>query len=236
MMQRLVNTTWSSFRDKFLYTPRIQERLGRQTFFYNAFRALAFNGIDGNYAEFGSWGARTFTLAYHESRRHKRDVTLWSFDSFEGLPTPKGPLDAHPEWKPGAMSMSLERFHKACATNGIPRAAYHVVPGYYDDTLTKLSSTDEPTNIALAYIDCDLHSSTKTVLEFLRTRFKHGMIVAFDDYFCWAPSELSGERRAMLEFLDGTPDWELVPYIQFGWHGQSFMVEDKRLRFNPDPG
>ncbi len=32
---------------------RVRERLCRREFFYNAFRALSFNGIGGDYAEFG---------------------------------------------------------------------------------------------------------------------------------------------------------------------------------------
>ena len=55
------------------------------------------------------------------------------------------------------------------------------------------------------------------------------MIIAFDDYFCWSATQVSGERRAMLEFFGGHEKWQLVPFIQFGWHGQSFVVEDKAL-------
>ena len=66
-----------------------------------------------------------------------------------------------------------------------------------------------------------MNSPTK----FLLPRLKHGMIIAYDDYFCWSATQLSGERRAQLEFFSRDPRWELVPFIQFGWHGQSFVVE-----------
>ena len=39
--------------DNCLLNRKEQERLGRLQFFYNAFKALSFNGIDGDYAEFG---------------------------------------------------------------------------------------------------------------------------------------------------------------------------------------
>ena len=58
---------------------------------------------------------------------------------------------------------------------------------------------------------------------------KHGMIIAFDDYFCWSRSQISGERKAMLEFFSKNNRWQLVPYMQFGWHGNSFVVEDERV-------
>ena len=59
------------------------------------------------------------------------------------------------------------------------------------------------------------------------------MIIAFDDYFCWSEAYISGERMAMLELFSGASDWNLVPYIQFGWHGLSFVVESKRLTNSP---
>lgn len=214
---------------KVMFRSSWQEQKCRQEFFYNAFKALSFNGIDGDYAEFGSWGGMTFALAYHESRRYGLKSNFWAFDSFQGLPAPTTAGDEHPHWKKGAMATSLDEFHAICTSNGIPRDAYSVVPGFYDQTLTSLSPDDAPKNIALAYVDCDLYSSSKTVLQFLMPRLKHGMIVAFDDYFCWSASQISGERKAMLECFAENSRWALLPYMQFGWHGQSFVVEDKRI-------
>jgi hypothetical protein len=36
---------------------------------------------------------------------------------------------------------------------------------------------------------------------FQRVVCKHGMIVAFDDYFCCSATQISGERRAFVEFV-----------------------------------
>ena len=225
---RMRRSIWNQVRRRFRFWPPWHEQEYRQEFFYNAFRALSFNGIDGDYVEFGCWGGMTFALAYHESRRHRHKARLWAFDSFQGLPSPKEAGDEHPVWKEGTMVTSLDEFHAICASNGIPSDAYNVVPGFYDQALTRLSSEDAPTNIALAYVDCDLYSSAKTVLEFLLPRLKHGMIIAFDDYFCWSASQISGERRAMLEFFASHDRWTLLPYMQFGWHGNSFVIEKKR--------
>jgi hypothetical protein len=88
-----------------------------------------------------------------------------------------------------------------------------------------LAESDQPVNISLAYVDCDLYSSTKAVLNFLRPRLKHGMIIAFDDYFCWSDTQSAGEKRALLEFLNENENWIFTPYLTFGWHGNSFVVE-----------
>ena len=212
---------------RFLFDEGIRENVCRKAFFYNAFKALAFNGIDGDYVEFGCNGAMTFSSAYRESRRHNHKAHLWGFDSFQGLPARQGVEDEHPRWNEGALSTSLARFHELCSAKGIPRTDYTVVPGFYDETLAKSATMDKPQNIALAYIDCDMYSSTKTVLKFLMPRIKHGMIIAFDDYFCWSPTQPAGERRAMLEVLDSNTQWNLVPYMQFSWGGVSFYVENK---------
>ena len=224
-LNRIIRTLVLS---KVIFNHSWQERKCRQEFFYNAFQALSFNDIDGDYAEFGCWGGMTFALAYHEARRHRHKARLWAFNSFQGLPSLKEAGDEHPVWKEGAMATSIDEFNAICISNGIPSDAYSVVPGFYDKTLTRLSPDDAPKNICMAYVDCDLYSSAKTVLQFLAPRLKHGMIIAFDDYFCWSASHISGERKAMLEFFANNDSWALLPYMQFGWHGNSFVVEEKR--------
>ena len=217
-----------------IFDLQLQERIWRQQFFYNAFRYLAFNGIDGDYAEFGCWGGMTFWLAFIESRRNRNKARLWAFDSFQGLPPPESEKDQHPIWIPGSLSMSVEQFRVTCANNGIPESEYSVVPGFYSESLDCMGAGDSPGNIALAYVDCDLYSSTRSVLNFLMPRIKHGMIIAFDDYFCGTAKQVSGERRAMMEAFGAHDKWQLLPYMQFGWGGQSFVVEDKGILASVD--
>lgn len=203
----------------------------RKAFFRRAFRALAFNGIHGDYVEFGCCGGETFGLAFRALRRAGLPCTLWAFDSFRGLPPQSGPEDRHPVWVEGDYSMSLEDFHRVCRSHGMTDSDYRVVPGFYKDSLvdTDPARLDRPGNIALAYIDCDLFTSTVEVLRFLADRLRHGMILAFDDYYCWSETAVSGERNACNEFFANHPLFRLVPYLQFGWHGMSFVVEDKVL-------
>lgn len=223
LLNRIVLSAFDRVAPRYLFDLFTRERLERQAFFYNAFKALRFNDISGDYAEFGSYGGHTFVLAYRESRRHGHPAHLWAFDSFAGLPPQQAAQDAHPEWREGKMATSLEEFHAICSAQGIPREAYTVVPGFYEEALPAATA---PTDVALAYVDCDLYSSTTEVLEFLEPRLKHGMIVAFDDYFCWSSTDLSGERRALLDFMSGVSRWNWLPYMQFSWAGASFAIED----------
>lgn len=213
------------------YDVETAERDHRAEFMRRAFHALSFNGISGDYAEFGSHGATTFALAHGEIARWRHERLMWAFDSFAGLPEQQGASDHHPAWKPGKMATSADDFRALCRRRGIPDGAYRTVAGYYEETLAGKAVDDPglPRDIALAYVDCDLHSSTRTVLEFLRPRLKHGMIIAFDDYFCFSDKTVSGERLASLEVFDADSPWALLPFVQFGWHGMSFIVEDKNL-------
>ena len=55
----------------------------REKFLNYAFQALKFNGIDGDYAEFGCSGGHTFGFAYHQAKFNGYDTHLWAFDSFQ---------------------------------------------------------------------------------------------------------------------------------------------------------
>lgn len=213
----------------------------RREFFRRAFIALGFNGIDGDYAEFGSHTGTTFGLAYQEYKKAVKhlsflsyastiDRKFWALDSFRGLPAPKGIEDEHPYWIEGNLSTGVDEFYSACASKGVPKDAIEIVEGYYDQTLVDdITSRKLPQNVALAYIDCDMYSSVLTVLKFLLPRLKHGMILAFDDYHVYSSRQVSGARRASVEIFSRNPDWRLVPYVQYGWGCMSYIVESKEI-------
>lgn len=195
-------------------------------FYWDAFTALSINGISGDYVEFGSDGGTSFNLAFQVTRHLSASRHLWAFDSFQGLPDTAHPRDEHPAFTPGLDQGGLSRFVGLCDDRGIPRPAYTCVEGYFDQTLGRLAATDAPRDIALAYVDCNLYSSTVEVLAFLAPRLKHGMVVAFDDYWCWTESEVSGERAAFHEFQAEHPQWHFERFKDPTWGGVSYVVED----------
>ena len=60
----------------------------RREFLRKALMALEFNGITGDYAEFGCCGAMTFCIVHTILAKRRGDAKfhLWAFDSFQGLP------------------------------------------------------------------------------------------------------------------------------------------------------
>ena len=199
---------------------------GCAEFFWDSFVAQQVNGITGDYAEFGCHTGGSFQAAYHAIAKISPERHMWAFDSWQALPD-DDPLDAHPGWRaPGVPDAGgVDNFHAANERHGVDRAQYTTVEGFYKDTLPALGAAGVPTDIALAYVDCDIYSSTVAVLDFLAPRLKQGMIVAFDDYFCWTETGPSGERHALAEFLAEHPEWHFDRYRNIHWSGLAFVVE-----------
>lgn len=78
--------------------------------------------------------------------------------------------------------------------------------------------------VSFVHIDCDLYSSTKTVLQHLSPRLRPGSIIVFDEYFNY-PGWQDNERKAFVEYLENSDlDGE---YIGFASSGQSVCVRLK---------
>lgn len=206
----------------------------RKEFFRRAFHYLAFNGIDGDYAEFGCYGGMTFRIAWSACQNVGHQAHFWGFDSFEGLPRSIDPKDEHRHWTPGWLATSLEEFHEICALARIPPDRYTAVPGYYQSSLRPEADGPRPEKVSLAYIDCDLYSSAVEALAFLESRLRSGSVLGFDDWFCYSAAGPSGERLAAIEHFSQSK-WALVPFVQYGWFGMSFLVEDRQAVPRP-PG
>jgi hypothetical protein len=74
--------------------------------------------------------------------------------------------------------------------------------GLFEDTLPAFVEKEaEP--LALVHIDCDLYSSTKTVLESIRPYLVKDTIIAFDEWYYLHNSTYDDhEAKAFLEFVD----------------------------------
>jgi O-methyltransferase len=201
----------------------------RRRFFWDAFVALEINKISGDYVEFGSYGGNSLSLAYEAISEIGNARHLWAFDSFDSLPEITDPRDERWRNNFGLNQGGVENFYADCDRQGVPRDAYTAVVGYFSDTLPRLGAAGAPADIALVYVDCNMYTSTVSVFEFLAPRLKHGMIIAFDDYFLWTATEVSGERSALDEFLVANPQWHFERYKEVHYAGTSFVVENADL-------
>ena len=143
-------------------------------------KALELAPKDGLLLEFGVWkGMWINRLASWTDRQ------IYGFDSFEGLPEPwsfreKGyfALDALPEVRDN-VTLVKGRFHES-----LPRFL-----------------GQHPDRIAFIHMDCDLYSSTKTVLDLIKDRLVPGTTIVLDD-FLMEPGWQHQEHKAWLEFAE----------------------------------
>ena len=110
---------------------------------------------------------------------------MYGFDSFEGLPT---------EWH----NESKESY----STKGIvPKVGKNITlyKGWFEDTLPEFSKK-HPEVIRLINIDCDLFSSTSTILKILGPQIQSGTILIFDEYIGnqhWREDEFKAFQEAV---------------------------------------
>ena len=205
---------------------RRRHEASRRSFFQDAMHLLEFNGIDGDYVEFGCDRAQTFRLAHRFSRDLETHRHLWAIDSFRGIPAPKGFRDLHPRWSEGERQTSEEQFRRLCRRAGIPAGARTVVRATWEQ-LPHLAPERLPHNISFAYINCPLHSSVSSVLQCLAPRLKQGMLVAFENHFAWSRFHRSGDQAALDQFSQINDAFQFHPYRSFGLTGASFLVAER---------
>ncbi len=107
------------------------------------------------------------------------------FDSFEGLPE---------EWKPGEPAGSYS------AHGRLPQMPSQVElhPGWFKDSLPSFVA-QQTEKVRLMHIDCDLYSSTRTVLNEVYLLLQAGSILVFDEFLGY-PGYEHHEFRAWNEF------------------------------------
>jgi hypothetical protein len=82
--------------------------------------------------------------------------------------------------------------------------------------------TNPPGPVAMLHIDCDLYSSTRTVLDLVGPRLVTGSVVLFDEYFNY-PTWQEHEYLAWQEYIERTgTQFEYAGYT--GNHEQVIVV------------
>jgi predicted O-methyltransferase YrrM len=133
--------------------------------------------------EFGVYTGGTLKLIAQAREGNE----VYGFDSFEGLPE---------DWRNGFPAATF-------TMDGLPDVpGAELVVGWFDETLPKFLDEHEGP-VTFLHVDCDLYSSTKTVLELVGPRLTEGSIVVFDEYFNY-PGWQGHEFRAWQEYVERT--------------------------------
>ena len=162
--------------------------------------------VEGLYLEFGVY---TGTTINHIARRIKQ--TVHGFDAFEGLPE---------DWRgvpAGKFSLKGEP-----PTDLRENVELHV--GWFDQTLPDFLNK-HPDPVSLLHVDCDLYSSTRTVLRTLVDRIVPGTIIVFDEYFNY-PGWREHEFKAFQEFVSEYA----ISYEYLGYSARGYSVAVKIIK------
>lgn len=145
--------------------------------------ALQSIATDGHYLEFGVFTGGT--IRYLARRIGQR--AIHGFDSFEGLP------EAWLGSSVGAKSFDVK--------GRLPRVPSNVAlhRGLFNVSLPQWLS-DNPGKVAFIHVDCNLYSSTKTILDIIAPRVANGTVILFDEYFNH-PNWEQDEFKAFQEFV-----------------------------------
>ena len=130
------------------------------------------------------------------------DLKFHGFDSFRGLPE---------AWNAGALKGAFSVDGKLPAV----RDNVELVVGFYETSLPPFAAANAGRRIAFLHVDCDLYSSTKTVLFTLRDMIGEGTVIVFDEYFNYPNWQNSGECKAFMEFVVAAGiRYEFIGYIR----------------------
>jgi hypothetical protein len=218
---------WEAFKTYHLSDPNNplteNNHLSERGMLSQAFAITNLNQVKGDYLEFGLFRGRTFVHSWTLKRDSARDMHLWGFDSFEGLPEVK-PREGE-IWETGQYACSVDTFRSIITAQGMQPPEYTLVPGFFDQSLNEQQHQRMAgRTAAIVYIDCDLYESTVPVLAFIERYLQTGTVVCFDDFYCYRGAPDQGEQRALAEFLDQHPNIKFNRYLTYGIAGQSFMV------------
>lgn len=184
-------------------------------------------GMHGDYYEFGVFEGRSicsafwaFKWAYEsilgdydflmDNRNLKRISDEWSkmkfygYDSFEGLPEPKGHDLGGPFLK-GNYSCPKDRVREVLSDHNVDSRKIVLVKGWFKEIdKTEIGNIRKASVI---HIDCDLYESTVDALEICRHILQDGTIIIFDDWFQFRSSPFKGEQRAFFEWSNTLEDY-----------------------------
>jgi hypothetical protein len=113
-----------------------------------------------------------------------REGAVFGFDSFQGLPE---------AWRSG-FPVGAFTVHEP---PDVPGA--ELVVGLFEDTLPVFLA-EHPGPVDFLHVDCDLYTSTRTVLTHVGPRLRPGSVIVFDEYFNY-PGWQRHEHRAWLEHV-----------------------------------
>lgn len=199
----------------------------------------AANGVEGDVLEFGVSTGDTLVILECLierilRRKYGMRCRLFGFDSFEGLPEPRGKdRDTHVgelltslKFNKGMYKSTKEEvWSRLKQAEEVDTENISLISGWYNETLTsKLKKELVLGHASMINIDCDFYESTVDILKWCEPLMRQGTIINFDDWFCYEGRSDRGEQLAFHEFLEQHPKISATPFSTYSWHGKAFII------------
>lgn len=176
----------------------------------------------GDYLEFGVSRGTATALVYRAlEEQGLKDVHLYGFDSFEGLP----PEAEGEGWSPGRYRSTLRATQRYLGKQGVNPLRITLTKGWFRDTCNE--NTREKYRIkkaGLILIDCDIYTASKEALFFCEPYIHDFSAIVFDD---WGWSEKRGEigqKEAFQEFLACFPSLQAESFAAYRPEARVFLI------------
>lgn len=141
--------------------------------------------LEGYVAEFGVDQGKSFL----QLCEHYRTEFVYGFDAFRGLPDGGA-------WPGNLVHKGMFDYNGELQFE-VPENG-RIIAGWFDDTLPRWDMRHERV-AKFVHIDCDVYSSTVTILENLHGSIVPGTVIVFDDY-CNHTNWRQGEWKAWQEY------------------------------------
>lgn len=226
VFKRLLREVWRRLTAKrFVYDYEYDENLRH---FLKCFQFIRGNRIEGDILEFGVFRGATLivmdTVIGQIMNRHE-SPKIYGFDSFQGLPEPRGKDTKHAAFYMGRYNCTKEELLHRLKKSKANIEKIHIIEGWYDDVLTlELREQLAIKKASLIDIDCDFYESTVTVLNWCEPLMGQGTIISFDDWYCYDARADYGEQCAFHEFLARYQDITIQSFSEYSWHGKAFII------------
>ena len=191
--------------------------------------------LTGNYFEFGVFEGKSFIQAYRAyqnffSREAFNKMKFYAFDSFAGIPVPRGVDTAVRSFSGGECFCTREKFEHNLVKSGVDLTKVVIVEGWFENTLNiALAGAIQQGSAVFVHVDCDLYQSTSVVLDFITQYLTNGTIVSFDDWYLFGGHPELGQHRAFAEWRNSNDGWYVEEFQKEATTKNSFVLNRKGL-------
>ena len=191
-----------------------------------AFYLTALEKHEGDYLEFGVFTGSSFVFSVKAHRSlqglAKLPTRFFGFDSFAGF-GPVGENEKHPFYTDNNFSVDVAR-----VTQNIKKqtkgAETRLVPGFFEETLRKSTSSYGIQRARIVLIDCDLKEPASLALQFVRPILQQGTILIMDDFFSYKGDTKRGVHGAFSEFCQKNPAYIWRRVCDYGFGGAVMIL------------